>query len=33
MIPNELGWFYIAVKRLFSLLRGIALTHNGDFIV
>ena len=33
MIPNEEkeGWHYRAVKKLFTLLRGITSKHHGDF--
>ena len=33
MIPNEEkeGWYYLAVKRLLALLRGIISKHKGDF--
>ena len=33
MIPNEEkeGWYYLAVKKLSTLLRGIKLKHYGDF--
>ena len=33
MIPNEEkeGWHYLAVKKLFALLRGISLKHDGGF--
>ena len=28
---EEKGWYYIAVKKLSALLRGITLKNNGDF--
>ena len=33
MIPSEEkeGWHYLAVKKLFTLLRGITSKHHGDF--
>ena len=33
MIPNEEkgGWYYLAVKKLSILLRGITSKHHGDF--
>ena len=31
MIPNGEGWYYLAVKNLFSLLRGITSKHIRDF--
>ena len=34
MIPNEQKeglWHYLAVKKLFTLLRGITSKHHGDF--
>ena len=33
MIPNEEKeeWHYLAVKKLFTLLRGITPIHHGDF--
>ena len=31
MIPNEVGWHYIAVTKLWSLSRGVTSTHNGNF--
>ena len=31
MIPNEKGWYYLAVKKLFALLRGITSKNNGGF--
>ena len=33
MIPNEEkeGWYYLLVKKLSALLRGIASKHHGDF--
>ena len=33
MIPNEKkeGWHYLAVKKLSTLLRGMASKHHGDF--
>ena len=34
MIPSKKkkeGWHYLAVKKLFTLLRGITSKHNGDF--
>ena len=33
MIPNEEkeGWHYLAVRKLFALLRGISSKHDGDF--
>ena len=30
MIPNAEGRYYLAVKRLFVLLRGITFKHHGD---
>ena len=33
MIPNEekQGWYYLAVKKLSALQRGITSKHDGDF--
>ena len=31
MIPNKVGWHYLAVKKLSALLRGITSKHDGDF--
>ena len=31
MIPNEEGWNYLVVKKLFALLLGITSKHHGDF--
>ena len=31
MIPNERGLYYLAVKKLSELLRGIFSKHNDDF--
>ena len=31
MITDGKKWHYLAVKSLFTLLRGITLNHNGDF--
>ena len=31
MIPNREKWHYLALKQLFSLLRGITSKHQGDF--
>ena len=31
MIPNEKGLYYLAVKKLSELLRGIFSKHNDDF--
>ena len=33
MIPNEEkeGWHYLAIKKLSTILRGIASKHHGDF--
>ena len=31
MIPNEEKWFYLTVKKLSPLLRGITFKHHGDF--
>ena len=33
MISNEEkeGWHFLAVKKLYTLLRGIASKHHGDF--
>ena len=31
MIPNGKEWYYITVKKLSALLRGITSKHHGDF--
>ena len=31
MIPNREGWYYLAVKKLSALLRGITSNHHGGF--
>ena len=31
MITNRKKWHYLAVKKLFGLLRGITSKHNEDF--
>ena len=31
MIPNVEGWYYITVKKLPALLRGVTSKHQGDF--
>ena len=31
MIPNKVGWHYLAVKNLSALLRGITPKQDGDF--
>ena len=31
MIPNGQGWHYLAVKKLSTLLRGIATKNNSNF--
>ena len=31
MISNEEKWHYLAVKKLFALLRWITSKHHGDF--
>ena len=31
MIPNREGWYYLAVKNLSALLRGISSKNHGDF--
>ena len=33
MIPNKEkeGWYYLAVKKLSTVLRGITSKHHGDF--
>ena len=31
MISNEEKWYYLAVKKLFALLRWITSKHHGDF--
>ena len=31
MIPNEEGWYYLALKKVSALLRGLTSKHSGDF--
>ena len=31
MIPNEEGQYYLVVKNVFALLRGIMSKRDGDF--
>ena len=31
MIPNGEGWYYLAVKKLSVLIKGITSKHKGDF--
>ena len=31
MIPNGGGWYYLAVKKLSALLRGITSKQHADF--
>ena len=31
MIPYEVGWHYLAVKKLSGLLRGITSKHNQGY--
>ena len=31
MIPNREGWYYLAVKKLSALLKGMTTKANGDF--
>ena len=31
MIRNREGWYYLAVKKLLALLKGVASKYKGDF--
>ena len=31
MIPNREGWYYLSVKKLSALLKGVMAKHIGDF--
>ena len=31
MIPNQEKWYYLAIKKLSTLLRGITSKHHADF--
>ena len=31
MIPNREGWYYLSVKKLSALLKGVTAKHKGDF--
>ena len=31
MIPNGEGWYYLVIKKISALLRGISSKHDGDF--
>ena len=31
MIPNREGWYYLSVKKISALLKGVMAKHKGDF--
>ena len=33
MIPNREGWYYLSVKKLSALLKGVMAKHIGDFFL